>query len=395
MPSGERIPVTVLGATGLVGRRLVERLVGHPWFELRFVAASDRTVGQAYGGVCRSGQTPLPTEVERLIVQPCTPDVCDTPLVFSALDAGAAAGIEPRFAERGALVVSNASAHRMEPDVPLLIPEVNAHALDLLHQQRRNRGWSGGIVCNPNCVVAVAALAAYPLHRAAGIRRMEVTTLQAVSGAGYPGLASIDIIANVIPWIEGEEEKIRFETGRVLGASLAIGVQVNRVPVPHGHTACLAIECDRPVSEEEARALYAGYRVPVDIAALPSSPAQALAILPGHDRPQPALDAELGGGMTVSVGRIRGDAALGIRLVACGHNLVRGAAGAALLNAELVVSRGFLCQERFTWAPDGAILRATLSTGLLHVHDGASFHQDRPRLPRTRPSARGLPPRSA
>jgi len=284
--------------------------------------------------------------VERLIVQPCDPVACDTPLVFSALDAAVAAGIEPRFAERGSLVVSNASAFRMESDVPLLIPEVNADALDLLHQQRRSRGWTGGIVCNPNCVVAVAALAVHPLHRAAGIRRMEVTTLQAVSGAGHPGVAALDILANVIPWIDGEEEKIRRETGRVLGAAFDIGVQVNRVPVLHGHMACLALECARPVSEEEARAVYAGYQVPPEVAALPSSPAEALVVLSGQDRPQPARDAELGDGMTVSVGRIRADPALGIRLVACGHNLVRGAAGAALINAELAVSRGLLGKWR-------------------------------------------------
>jgi aspartate-semialdehyde dehydrogenase len=218
MPSGERIPVAVLGATGLVGRSLVRRLVGHPWFELRFVAASDRTEGQMYGRACRTSQPPLPTEVERLIVQRCAPEVCGTPLVFSALDAAAAAQIEPRFAERGSLVVSNASAFRMEPDVPLLIPEVNPDTLDLLVQQRLSRGWDGGIICNPNCVVAVVALAAHALHRVAGIRRMEVTTLQAISGAGHPGIASLDILANVIPWIAGEEEKIRRETPRVLGA---------------------------------------------------------------------------------------------------------------------------------------------------------------------------------
>ena len=342
MPSADRIPVTVLGATGLVGRRLVGMLVRHPWFELRHVAASDRTVGQLYGSACRSRQPPLPREVEGLIVQPSEPGACDTPLVFSALDATAAARIEPRFAAQGRLVVSNASACRMEHDVPLVIPEINPDALDLLHQQRRTRGWDGGIVCNPNCVVAVAALAAHPLHLAAGIRRMEVTTLQAVSGAGHPGISSVDILGNVIPWIAGEEEKIRQETARVLGADLAIGVQVNRVPVMHGHMACLAIECDRAVSEEEARAAYAGYRVPREVATLPSSPPEALVLLEGEDRPQPALDADLGDGMSVSVGRIRADAALGIRLVACGHNLVRGAAGAALLNAELAVRRGFV-----------------------------------------------------
>jgi aspartate-semialdehyde dehydrogenase len=342
MPSGERIPVTVLGATGLVGRRLVGMLVGHPWFELRHVAASDRTVGQPYGASCRSRQAPLPREVEGLIVQPSEPGACDTPLVFSALDATAAARIEPRFAEQGRLVISNASAFRMERDVPLVIPEVNPDALDLLHQQRRTRGWDGGIVCNPNCVVAVAALAAHPLHRTARIRRMEVTTLQAVSGAGHPGVASLDILGNAIPWIAGEEEKIRQETARVLGAELAIGVQVNRVPVMHGHMACLAIECERAVSPEEAYAAYAGYLVPPEIATLPSSPPEALVVLEGADRPQPALDADLGDGMSVSVGRIRADAVLGIRLVACGHNLVRGAAGAALLNAELAVSRGFV-----------------------------------------------------
>ena len=342
MPLPDRVPVAVLGATGLVGRRLVGMLVGHPWFELRHVAASDRTVGQPYGAACRGRQPPLPREVEGLIVQPCEPGACDTPLVFSALDATAAARIEPWFAEHGALVVSNASVHRVEHDVPLVIPEINPDALDLLHQQRRSRGWAGGIICNPNCVVAVAALAAHPLHRAAGIRRMEMTTLQAVSGAGYPGIASVDILGNVVPWIAGEEEKIGQETARVLGADLAIGVQVNRVPVLHGHMACLAIECQRAVSEEEARAAYAGYLVPPEIVRLPSSPPEALVVLEGVDRPQPALDADLGDGMSVSIGRVRADAALGIRLVACGHNLVRGAAGAALLNAELAVSRGFV-----------------------------------------------------
>jgi aspartate-semialdehyde dehydrogenase len=342
MPLPERIPVAVLGATGLVGRRLVGLLVGHPWFELRHVAASDRTVGQPYGAACRGRQPPLPREVEGLVVQPCEPGACDAPLVFSALDAPAAARIEPWFAEQGRLVVSNASVHRMEPDVPLVIPEVNPDALDLLHRQRRARGWAGGIICNPNCVVAVAALAAHPLQRAVGIRRMEVTTLQAVSGAGYPGIASVDILGNVVPWIAGEEEKIGQDTARVLGAELAIGVQVNRVPVLHGHMACLAIECERAITEAAARAAYADYRVPPEIAMLPSSPPEALVVLEGVDRPQPALDADLGDGMTVSVGRIRADAALGIRLVACGHNLVRGAAGAALLNAELAVRRGFV-----------------------------------------------------
>ena len=358
MPSAERIPVTVLGATGLVGRRLVGMLVGHPWFELRHVAASDRTVGQAYGAACRGRQPPLPNEVERMIVQRSEPGVCDTPLVFSALDATAAARIEPRFAEQGKLVVSNASAYRMEHDVPLVIPEINPDALDLLYQQRRTRGWEGGIVCNPNCVVAIAALAAHPLHLAAGVRRMAVTTLQAVSGAGHPGIASVDILGNVIPWIAGEEEKIRQETARVLGADLAIGVQVNRVPVMHGHMACLAVECDRVVSEEEARAVYACYRVPSEIAALPSSPPEALVVLEEEDRPQPALDADLGDGMTVSVGRIRADAALGIRLVACGHNLVRGAAGAALLNAELAARRGFVDGYETSFIATGHALSA-------------------------------------
>lgn len=342
MQSPDRIPVAVLGATGLVGRRLVALLAEHPWFELCAVAASDRSVGRRYGSACRVRHPTLAGAIEQMTVLSCESAAGEAPVVFSALDSDTARRVEPELARRGALVFSNASAHRLEPDVPLVVPEVNPDALDLLGRQRRTRGWAGGIVCNPNCVVAIVGLAVHPLQRAVGIRRLGVTTLQAVSGAGHPGLSSVEILANVIPWIEGEEAKIRAETTKLFGDLPAVGVQANRVPVLHGHMACLAVECGRAIGADEVDAVYRDYRTSPDAAGLPSSPPMALEVVREDDRPQPVLDADRGGGMTVTVGRLRSDPVLGVGLVACGHNLVRGAAGAALLNAELAVRRGLL-----------------------------------------------------
>jgi aspartate-semialdehyde dehydrogenase len=270
------------------------------------------------------------------------------PLVFSALDAAAAGSIEPAFAKAGRTVLTNAKNHRMDADVPLVIPEVNPEHLALLDVQRERRGWEGAIIANGNCSSIVITLALAPLQQHFGIRKLFVTTLQALSGAGYPGVASLDILGNVIPYIGGaEEEKIETETLKMLGkfagdvvvpAEFPVSAQVNRVPVEHGHTACIALELERSVSPEEAAEAIASWCGAAAARGLPSAPERPLVVTQAIDRPQPRRDANAGGGMSVTVGRIRRDPILDLRLVAVGHNTIRGAAGAALLNAELLLS---------------------------------------------------------
>lgn len=346
-----RIPVAVLGATGVVGRELVRRLEDHPWFELVAVGASDRSAGLRLGEAIRHRTCDLRPATCDLPVLPCTPDATDTPIAFSALDSAVAGPIEQRFAEAGTLVVSNAGNHRMESDVPLLIPEVNADHLDLLERQREDRDWSGGIVTNPNCATAVITLALAPLHEAFGLREFWVTTLQAVSGAGYPGVPALDILGNVIPWIEGEEEKIVRESRKLLGvfdgveirpAAIGVSAQATRVPVEHGHTACIAARFARPVSAAEVRTVLTEWRSAIEGLELPGAPDPAIAVSEILTEPQPRRHAAAADGMTVTVGRVREDGNGGIRLVALGHNLGRGAAGAAILNAELCVRAGVL-----------------------------------------------------
>ncbi len=348
---GERVRVAVLGATGAVGQTFVRLLAGHPWFELAEVAASERSAGQRYGDVVRWLEGALPGEAASLEVLPCDPAAVRSRVVFSALDSTAAGGIEPLFAAAGALVFSNAKNFRMDADVPLVIPEVNASHLDVLGVQRERRGWSGGIVTNANCAATVAALAMAPLHAAFGIERAFVVTMQAVSGAGYPGVPSLDILGNVIPYIADEEPKIerelpkllgRFEAGALVPAPLRVSAQANRVAVEHGHTVCLSLGFARRVTAEECVAAFTSWSVPDEIRDLPSAPARALVLADGADRPQPRRDAQTGAGMTVLVGRIRPDPILDVRLVALGHNTIRGAAGGSLLNAELLAARGWL-----------------------------------------------------
>lgn len=338
-----RIPVAVLGATGLVGQELVRLLEEHPWFELVAVGASERSAGRPYGDALRHRSCDLrPVTCDRTI-SPCTPGAIDAPIVFSALDGAVAGPIEEAFARAGAFVVSNSRNHRLDDDVPLIIPEVNADHLELIERQRTVRGWSGAIVTNPNCATAVICLALAPLHQAFGLREVWVTTLQAVSGAGYPGVPSLDILGNVVPWIDGEEEKIVRESRKILGGrahpgEFGVSAQVTRVPVEHGHTACIAARFARRVTTVEATSALREWRSAVADLGLPSAPTTPLRVRAEQDRPQPRRDVDRGDGMTVSVGRVREDGNGGIRLVALGHNLVRGAAGAALLNAELCVS---------------------------------------------------------
>ena len=325
-----KIPVTVLGATGVVGQRIVRRIVGHPSFRLAGVAASARSVGKRYADTIHWAEEELPAEVRDLAVLPCTPEGAWAPIVLSALDAETAREVEPAFARAGCLVITNASAHRLDEDVPLIIPEINPGHLGLLDVQRERRGWEGGIVANPNCATAVLALAIAPLVPF-GIRRIAVTTLQAASGAGHPGVASLDLLGNVIPWIEGEEDKLREEPRKIFGqmgssglisGSFLVSPQVTRVPVPHGHMACITVELEKALEAREALEAYDGW-------------APAVTLVAGQARPQPRLDVERGGGMTVTVGQLREDGVFGLRLVALGHNLERGAAGAAVANAEL------------------------------------------------------------
>jgi len=349
--AGGRWPVAVLGATGAVGQTFVRMLADHPWFELCAVAASERSAGKSYREAARWLEGEMPAALAYAEVLPCDPGVVRPRIVFSALDAAAAQEIEPAFARAGAVVLSNARSFRMEDDVPLLVPEINPGHLSLLDAQRRSRGWPGAIVTNPNCSTAVLTMALAPLHEAFGVRGLFVATLQAVSGAGYPGVPSLDILGNVIPFIGGEEEKIETETRKILGrfgdgavrpAEMAISAHTNRVPVEHGHTVCASIALDRRASVADALRVFKEWRGADEARGLPTSPALALVYTDAADRPQPRRDVDLGGGMTVTVGRLRPDPVLHLRLVAMGHNTVRGAAGASLLNAELMAARGLL-----------------------------------------------------
>ena len=333
--------MALLGATGMVGQEIARILVNHPWFELTAVAASDGSAGLCFGAAARGGADRLdPRLAERPLVR-CDPGDAFAPVVFSALDAAAAREIEPRFARAGALVVSNASTFRMEPDVPLIVPEVNPEQLGLLAVQRSQRGWPGGIVCNPNCVAAIVGLVLAPLHRRWRLRAASVVTLQSASGAGYPGVAALDLMGNLIPHIEGEEEKIVAELGKLLGAdgSARVGAQAHRVPVPYGHSAALALGFAEEVSPESAAAELGSWRGAPEAAGLPTLPAFPIVVTDLPGRPQTRLDLCAGDGMTVTVGRLRHDPVLGLRCVVLGHNLIRGAAGAAVANAELLVTR--------------------------------------------------------
>ena len=347
--SERRVPVAILGATGAVGQTFIRCLRNHPWFEITELAASERSAGKAYGEATRWLEGELPADLAEKTVLPCDPEKLSAPIVFSALDAAAAGDLEPAFARSGAVVLSNAKNFRMEPDVPLVIPEVNASHLALLEQQRRSRGWSGGIVTNANCAATVATVALAPLHQAFGVRQVFAMTMQAVSGAGYPGVPSLDILGNVIPFIGEEEPKIEREIPKLLGcvdagalvpASIRVSAHANRVAVEHGHTVCMSVKLDKSANPEEALQALENWRGDQSVRGLPSAPERALLVTEAPDRPQARRDVGTGAGMTVVVGRVRADPLLDIRLVALGHNTIRGAAGGSVLNAELLVATG-------------------------------------------------------
>jgi aspartate-semialdehyde dehydrogenase len=347
-----QIDVGILGATGVVGQHFVRLLENHPWFRVTWLAASERSAGKRYDELAWRLPSALPPSVGALRVATLEA-IGDAPsLVFSALDSSVAGEAEVAYASAGRLVVSNARNHRMDPLVPLLIPEVNPDHLALLDVQRRARGgrWAnGGIVTNPNCATIVVAMVLAALRQFRPSRVM-VTTLQALSGAGYPGVASLDAVGKIIPYIGGgEEEKIETETLKLLGdfdgrsiqnAPFVVSATTTRVPVPDGHTAIMSIElATKPTIDEVVTALE-GFTSEPQTRALPSAPPKPVIVHRGQDRPQPRLDVAVGNGMPVHCGRVRPCSILGYKLVALGHNLVRGAAGAALLNAELLVARG-------------------------------------------------------
>jgi aspartate-semialdehyde dehydrogenase len=351
-----KVPVAILGATGAVGQRFVQLLANHPWFEIAVLTGSDRSIGKPYGEVTRwILSEPIPERVSNMIVQP-TSDVADVPIAFGALPTETANEAEPQWASRGVYVCSNASSFRMDPLVPLLIPEVNPDHLTMLVRQKRERDWAGGIVTNPNCATITIVMAFKPLHDAFGIERAFVTTLQAVSGAGYPGVASLDIVDNIIPNIGngGEEAKIEAEPRKLLGsiqdgafqeAPIMISAQVNRVPVLDGHTAGVSIGLKNKAQPDEAIACLAEFRAPASVQGLPSAPERPIVVRPEADRPQPRRDRDLYGGMGTTVGRVRSCNLLDLKFVVLSHNTIRGAAGGAVLNAELLVAEGIVSKR--------------------------------------------------
>jgi aspartate-semialdehyde dehydrogenase len=348
--TNSKIPVGILGGTGMVGQHFVRFLQNHPWFEITWLGASDRSAGRPYSeATAWRLDGAMPQAVREIKVAECKPGNAPR-LVFSATDASVATEIERSFAQAGHVVVSNSRNHRMEPDVPLLIPEINPDHLKLIPLQQRQRGWSGQIATNPNCSTIVLAMALAPL-KPFGIRRVVVTTLQAISGAGYPGVASMDINANVIPYIGNEEEKMQQETQKILGTFAGdrveplparVSAHCNRVPVVDGHLITVSVELEKQPSEPEMIEAINNWRSIPQERKLPSAPPQPLIYMDAIDRPQPRRDAERENGMAVFVGRLRRCPALDYKFIALGHNTIRGAAGAAVLNAELMYSKGML-----------------------------------------------------
>ncbi len=349
--NSKKIPVGILGATGVVGQRFIQMLEQHPWFEVAWLAASERSAGQSYRDAVRWRlKTPLPEDVARMRVSPAEPEGAPK-VVFAALDSGIAAELEPRFAEAGHAVITNSSALRMHPEVPLVIPEVNPGHLKILECQSWRRKSGGFVVTNPNCSAIGAVMALKPLQIAFGLEQVFAVTMQAVSGAGYPGVASLDILGNVIPYIAKEEEKMQEETLKLLGsvkgskiepANFGVSVQCNRVAVEDGHTESLFVKLARAAKKDEIIAAWEQFRAEPQELQLPSAPTQPVFYDHAPDRPQPRFDVDRGAGMSASVGRLRPCDVLDWKFTVLSHNTIRGAAGAALLNAELLKAQGYL-----------------------------------------------------
>lgn len=346
-----KIPVGILGATGVVGQRFIQLLENHPWFETAWLAASERSAGQPYQAAARWRlKTAIPAKIAGMKIAPASTEGAPK-LVFSALDTAIATDLEPKFAAAGHAVVSNASAFRMQADVPLVIPEVNADHLRLLETQSWRRQSSGFVVTNPNCSATGLVMALAPLHQRFGVEKVFVVTMQAISGAGYPGVASLDILGNVIPYIAKEEEKMESESCKMLGklngtgiqpAAIQLSAHCNRVPVEDGHTESVSVKLKKAATQEEILRAFSEFRgVPQEMR-LPNAPPNPIIVLDSPDRPQPTLDVNLSAGMAVSIGRLRPCPLLDWKFTVLSHNTIRGAAGAALLNAELLKAQGYL-----------------------------------------------------
>ena len=359
----ERRNVGILGATGMVGQRFIQLLENHPWFNITWLAASDRSAGKTFAEACNwKLDTPLPERIAQMVIQPNTPEASTTELpriIFAALDADIARDLEPRFAAFGCAVISNSSAFRMTPNVPLVVPEVNADHLAVLESQPTRRASNGGtpsggyIVTNPNCCAIGLVLPLAPLEARFGIEKLFVSTMQAISGAGYPGVASLDILGNVVPYIKNEEEKLQEEVAKLLGSSnstgfnpagLTLSAHCNRVPVIDGHTECVSIKLRTPATHDEILAAWADFQPlhgkGLNGLHLPSAPLVPVEYAPEDTRPQPRLDLMRGNGMTTTVGRLRPCTLFDWKFTLLSHNTIRGAAGAAILNAEILAVMG-------------------------------------------------------
>jgi aspartate-semialdehyde dehydrogenase len=350
-----KLRVGILGATGTVGQRFVQLLENHPQFEVRALAASDRSQGKAYAEAC-TWRLPgeMPTNVRSLVIEAPRPPL-DCELVFSSLPGEMAREVEGDFARAGFPVISNSSAYRMDEDVPLLIPEVNHEHLRLLDRERSAEGGKGGfIVTNPNCSTIMLAMALAPLHARFGVEAVVATTMQALSGAGYPGVASLDANDNVLPFIASEEEKIesetlkilgRFDDGQIRNALMKVSAQCNRVNVSEGHMAAVRVKLSGQATLTDLREAFASFSSLPQELRLHSAPARPIILRDEEDRPQPRLDRDAGNGMSVTIGRLKPDAVMDYRFVALSHNTIRGAAGAAILNAELLLAKGRLISQ--------------------------------------------------
>ncbi len=346
-----KISVGILGATGTVGQRFIQLLEHHPWFEITWMAASDRSAEKVYTDACKWRlNTPLPARIAAMKVSPAVPEGAPK-LIFAALDSAAATELEPRFAAAGCAVVSNSSSFRMQQDVPLVIPEVNSDHVELLKIQKWYKDKGGFIVTNPNCSAIGLVLALAPLHRRFGVDKVFVATMQAVSGAGYPGVASLDILGNVIPYIANEEHKMEEESQKLLGAlngssvspaKITLSAHCNRVAVEDGHTESVSVKLHSAAQPEEIIAAWNDFRCTAQKLNLPTAPPQPVIYDPAPDRPQPRLDINRGAGMAAVVGRLRPCNLFDWRFTVLSHNTIRGAAGAAVLNGELLKAQGYI-----------------------------------------------------
>jgi aspartate-semialdehyde dehydrogenase len=346
--------VAILGATGAVGQRFIQLLQNHPWFEIGVLAASERSADKKYREACNwILESEIPDDIGEMTVVDANVKSVEKAgnidIVFSSLPANVASQVEEEFAKKYP-VFSKASAHRLKEDVPLIIPEVNPDHLTLVSIQKKRRGWNGFISTDPNCSTIQLAITLKPLM-AFGVKRVVVSTMQALSGAGYPGVASLDIIDNVIPYIQSEEEKIELETLKILGkfdgvkvhpANIQISASCNRVDVKDGHLECIFVELETKPNVEEVKEAFESFRGEPQELKLPSAPENPIIVRDEPNRPQPRFDRDLGGGMSIVVGRIRHDPVLTIKYICLGHNTIRGAAGAALLSAELAAKKGYI-----------------------------------------------------